>query len=117
MLVRSYLRSGMLLSLDMCRYGAWRPTGRGEPVFVLYTRFRIRMVAKKKLVATSEAGFISVESSTPEKPKGMFIPLVTILTDDNLLKFIQSSQYKSREPDLHTFSFCWETSTESLREE
>ena len=34
------------------------------------------MATKKQLVATSEAGFVSVESSTPEKPRGTFIPLV-----------------------------------------
>ena len=53
------------------------------------------MAAKKKLVATSEAGFISVESSTPEKPKGMFIPLVTTLIDNNLFG---SSFSKSVQP-------------------
>ena len=31
-------------------------------------------MSRKKLLATSEAGFISVESSTPEKPVGTFIP-------------------------------------------
>ena len=31
--------------------------------------------SKKKLVASSAVGFVSVESSTPEKPKGTFIPL------------------------------------------
>ena len=34
---------------------------------------------RSNIYATSEAGFISVESSTPEKPKGMFIPLVETL--------------------------------------
>ena len=34
------------------------------------------MATKKQLVATSEAGFVSIESSTPEKPRGTFIPLV-----------------------------------------
>ena len=29
---------------------------------------------KKKLLATGEAGFVSLESSTPERPVGTFVP-------------------------------------------
>ena len=31
-------------------------------------------MSRKKFLATDEAGFISVESSSPEKPVGTFIP-------------------------------------------
>ena len=35
---------------------------------------------KEKLVAAGEAGFVSIESSTPDKPRGTFVPLIEPVT-------------------------------------
>ena len=31
-------------------------------------------MSRKKLLATGDAGFVSLESSTPDKPVGVFVP-------------------------------------------
>ena len=42
--------------------------------------FLLVMATKRKVVAAKEAGFVSVQLSTPEKPRGTFIHLEETVT-------------------------------------